>query len=131
MSTRRVSVLVWSARLAIGFGLFLAIAEVRRNWGDWEWWPWWLVDYIAVGLLLWGGRVALSAAPRVGPLCGGWGFTVCMFYASFFSHLEHLGERGSGPIEPMQLFGWIGVLFATSIVGFVLALVASHQHRAD
>ena len=52
-----------SARIAIGFGAFLAVAEIVRNWGDWEPWPWWVVDYIAVALLLYGGRAG-AAGPR-------------------------------------------------------------------
>jgi len=44
-----------AALLAIAFGLFLAVAEAVRNWGDWQWWPFWLVDYIAATLLVAGG----------------------------------------------------------------------------
>ena len=35
-----------SARLALAFGTFLAVGELVRNWGDWQWWPFWVVDYI-------------------------------------------------------------------------------------
>jgi uncharacterized membrane protein YadS len=118
-----------SARMAIGFGIFLAIAEVVRNWGDWQPWPWWVVDYIAVALLLYGGRVALrdrSAAP----LCAGWGFTCAMFWMSFFSHLESLNEKGTGPIESHTLTTVIGVLFAITIVGLALSLVGSQREGA-
>ena len=88
-----------SARIAIGFGVFLAIAEVVRNWGDWQPWPWWVVDYIAVALLLFGGRAALPGRARrsAAPLCAGWGFTCAMFYMSFFGHLETLERKGQRP----------------------------------
>ena len=52
--------LVVSARLALVFGILLAVLEIRRNWGDWGYWPFWVVDYIAVALLLAGWRKALS-----------------------------------------------------------------------
>ena len=105
-----------SARIAIAFGAFLAIAEVARNWGDWQPWPWWVVDYIAVALLLYGGRAALPGRPlrNVTPLCGAWGFACAMFYGSFFSHLESLNEKGTGPIESHTLTLTIGVLFAAN-----------------
>lgn len=117
-----------SARIAIGFGIFLAIAEVVRNWGDWQWWPWWVVDYIAVALLLYGGRVALRSRSAA-PLCAGWGFTCAMFWMSFFSHLESLHEKGTGPIESHTLTAVIGVLFAITIIGLALALVGSQRER--
>jgi hypothetical protein len=122
-----------SARIAIGFGAFLAIAEIVRNWGDWEPWPWWVVDYIAVALLLYGGRLALPGRVRRSavPLGAGWGFTCAMFYGSFFSHLQHWGEPDHGPDDPVRLTIVIGVLFAFAIAGFALALVgAGARHRS-
>jgi hypothetical protein len=119
--------LVVSARLALGFAIFLAVAEIRRNWGDWGYWPFWVVDYIAVALLLAGWRKALSRPSPRGPgiLCGAWGFTCAMFYASFFSHLQRFGEPDHGPDDPIALTITIGVLFAFTIAGFVLALVGA------
>ena len=121
-----------SARLAIAFGVFLAIAEVGRNWGDWQPWPWWVVDYIAVALLLYGGRAALPGRPQrnVTPLGGGWGFTCAMFYMSFFSHLETLHEKGTGPIEAGPLTATIGALFAVTILGLGLTIVGSQREVA-
>ena len=118
MPTTSIRVTAW---LAIGFGIFLAIAEVRRNWGDWGYWPFWVVDYIAVALLLYGGRAALRRGNAT-PLCGAWGFTCAMFYASFFSHLSSLDKPDHGPVEPLTLTITIGVLFAITIVGFALSL---------
>ena len=124
--------ITFSARTAIGFGCFLAIAEIVRNWGDWEWWPWWVVDYIAVALLLYGGRLALPGRARrsAAALCGGWGFACAMFYGSFFGHLETLNEKGTGPIESHTLTAVIGVLFAITILGLVLAIVGSQREAA-
>jgi hypothetical protein len=125
--------LVASARLALGFAIFLALAEIRRNWGDWGYWPFWVVDYIAVALLLVGWRKALSTPPSLrgpGILCGAWGFTCAMFYASFFSHMEHIGAPDHGPDDPIALTITIGVLFAITIIGFALALVGAGGGRA-
>ncbi len=119
-------VLKWSARLAIGFGVFLAIAEVARNWGDWGYWPFWVVDYIAAGLLIWGGfgvtRAGRGARVRLG---GAWGFTCAMFYMSFFSHMASLGRPDHGPVDPMRLTVIIGIMFAITIAGFVMALAGA------
>ena len=119
--------LIVSARLALGFPIFLALAEIRRNWGDWGYAPFWVVDYIAVALLLVGWRKAVSrpTARGVGLLCGAWGFTCAMFYASFFSHLQRFGEPDHGPDDPIALTVVIGVLFALTIVGFGLALAGA------
>ena len=118
-----------SALIAIAFGAFLAVAEVVRNWGDWEPWPWWVVDYIAVALLLYGGRAALPSRPQrnATPLGGAWGFACAMFYGSFFSHLESLHEKGTGPIDSVSLTMTIGVLFAVTILGLALAIVGSRR----
>ncbi len=126
----------WSARLALGFALFLAVAEVVRNWGDWGFWPFWLVDYIAVALLLVGATRSLRG--REGAerwLAGGWGFTCAMFYGSFFSHVAALrvdsGAADHGPIEHTQLTWIIGALFALTILGFALSLAGERGARAQ
>ena len=118
-----------SAKLAVGFGVFLAFAEVVRNWGDWGFWPFWVVDYIAVALLLAGARGTLRGEPTAqSPLLpGAWGFTCAMFYGSFFGHVAALRENATaadhGPIEHARLTWTIGVLFALTVVGFALSLI--------
>jgi hypothetical protein len=112
--------------MAFFFAVFLAIAEVVRNWGDWGFWPFWVVDYIAVALLLIGWRASQSAKPWASAfLAGGWGFTCAMFYMSFFSHLEIIEQPDHGPIEQRPLTLIIGVLFAMTIVGFASAIIAA------
>jgi hypothetical protein len=108
------------ARLAIVFAGLLTVGEVIRNWGDWQWWPFWLVDYLAAGLLFFGGRLALKAPQerRVGPLVGALGFTASLAYMSFFGHLSSLNEGTNGPIPHTALTAIIGVLFVAAFVSF-------------
>ena len=112
-------------RLALPFATFLGLAEIVRNWGDWGFWAFWVVDYIAVGLLLWGWlAVRRGQAGAYSVLAGGWGFTCAMFYMSFFSHLAQLGSPDHGPIEHRALTAIIGILFAITVIGFASTLNA-------
>ncbi|MEO1151949.1 MAG: hypothetical protein AAFW83_13320 [Pseudomonadota bacterium] len=123
----------FSALLAIGFAIFLAIGEAVRNWGDWQWWPFWLVDYIAATLMLTGGLFVLKRDDAT-VLVGAWGFTCAMFYMSFFSHIYEIqkGQLGSygpqGSINEHTLTILIGILLLVSIIGFVMSL-AGKQYR--
>lgn len=114
-----------SAWLAIAFGLFLAVAEIARNWGSWEYWPFWLIDYIAVALLLAGGIAVVRGDRRARWLAAAWGFATAMFYGSFFGHLRDLANdtvpAADVPREP-RLTIIIGILFGFAIAGIVLAL---------
>jgi hypothetical protein len=115
-----------SVALALPFAVFLGIAEIVRNWGDWGLWPFWVVDYLAVALLVWGWRDATRARPGGrAVLAGAWGFTCAMFYVSFFSHLYWAGPPG-GPVDSRVLTVLVGILFAISAIAFVSILVARH-----
>ena len=120
-----------SARLAVGFALFLAVAEAARNWGDWGWWPFWVVDYLAVLLLLAGGLRSLRERRASRWLSGGWGFACAMFYMSFFSHLAELradpNAQEHGPFAAAPLTLAIGALFALTVLGFALSLGAERR----
>ena len=114
-----------SAIAALVFGVFLAVGEAARNWGDWQWWPFWLVDYIAAALLVFGGQRALSTG-TVRWLAGAWGWTAAMFWMSFFSHVERLSrdaEGHTGTIAEQPLTVIIGVMTAVALVGFLAALL--------
>jgi hypothetical protein len=114
--------------LALAFGAFLTVAELARNWGSWQWWPFWLVDFIAAGLLMVGASRTLRARPGGHALlCGAWGFTSAMFYMSFWSHVEHIHEAAEGNFEQRPLTIVIGVMWAITIVGFVLAVASSRR----
>ena len=117
-----------AAYLALAFGLFLAIAETARNWGNWQWWPFWLVDYVAATLLVAGATLTLRRHPR-GPvlLAGGWGFASAMFYMSFWSHIAELDQPADGNLDQAPLTLIIGVLWAITGVGFGLALASGRE----
>jgi hypothetical protein len=115
-----------SAFLALGFGLFLAIAEIVRNWGDWQAWPFWIVDFIAAGCLIWGGLRTLSqGSSRL--LSAAWGFTVGIFWMSFFSHTEALSEGAtetyaSGSVSEGVLTLIVGAMLLAAIAGLMMSL---------
>jgi len=115
-----------SAFLAIGFGLFLAIAEVMRNWGNWQPWPFWIVDFIAAGSLVWGGlRTLYQGSSRL--LSAAWGFTVGIFWMSFFSHTEALNTGteqtyASGTLSEGMLTLIIGAMLLAAIAGLFMSL---------
>jgi hypothetical protein len=124
----------FSAWLALAFGTFLAVAEVLRNSGEVQWWPFWVVDYIAVALLQW-GAISVLWTPNdrsLSVLTAAWGFTVAMFYASFFSHIDAMQKTGvpfslsniqSATDEP-ALTLIIGLLFVIALAGLATSLIA-------
>jgi hypothetical protein len=115
-----------SGMLALGFGAVLAIAEIIRNWGDWQAWPFWIVDFIAAGALIWGGLRTLSqGSSRL--LSAAWGFTVGIFWMSFFSHTQALSEGtaqtyASGAVSEGVLTLIIGAMLVAAIAGLVMSL---------
>ena len=114
--------------MAIVFGAFLALAEIARNWGNWQWWPFWLVDFIAAALLLGGAALVLrKKSYGTTVLCGAWGFTTAMFYMSFWSHIEHINEAADGNLAQGPLTSIIGVMWVVTIIGFVLALLSDRK----
>jgi hypothetical protein len=126
---------IFAAWLALGFATFLAIAEAGRNAGVVQWWPFWVVDYIAVGLLLWGAAAVLwtPSANRGGAiLTAGWGFATAMFWMSFFGHLGEVMRSGveidvtnaQSALDEPWLTVIIGVLFGITVLGLVTSLLA-------
>jgi hypothetical protein len=114
--------------LAIGFALFLAVAEAVRNRNGWQWWPFWTVDYLAAALLLAGALGWRRPTPNP-LLTGGWGFAAAMFWMSFFGHVENV--RGGAEREPdeLRLTVIIGVLFAITLIGFALSMADAIRRR--
>ncbi len=120
-----------AAVLALAFGVFLALAEAARNWGNWQWWPFWLVDFIAAALLIVGSALVLRGRPNGIPvLSGAWGFTTAMFYMSFWSHVGHFNQAADGNLSQSPLTVIIGIMWVITIVGFGLALFSAHRPAA-
>jgi hypothetical protein len=115
-----------SAWLALAFGVVLAIGEISRNWGDWQSWPFWIVDFIAAGALIWGGlRTFNQGSSRL--LSAAWGFTVGIFWMSFFSHAERLNTDAEatyagGRIDEGGLTLIIGAMLVAAIAGLLMSL---------
>lgn len=116
-----------AAWLAIAFGLSLAVLEVARNWGDWQWWPFWVIDYIVAFLLLGGGvAVVRRGADAARWLTGAWGFACAIFYASFFSHIGDAMERAPDARE-QTITAFIAVMFGLTVLGFVGSLLGGRR----
>ncbi|MGU3654529.1 hypothetical protein [Mycolicibacterium sp. A43C] len=111
-----------SAWLAVAFGALLAVLEIVRNWGHWQWWPFWVVDYVAASLLLCGGIAALTKRGAAW-LAAGWGFTCALFWGSFFGHYENAREGIVTEPNEETLTVMIGIMFAITIGGLVVTLV--------
>lgn len=110
-----------SAFIALFFGLFLAIAEIVRNWGDWQPWPFWVVDFIAAGALIWGGvRTLNQGSSRL--LSAAWGVTVGIFWMSYFSHVQVLVEGVHVAEGEGRLTLIIGVMLLVAIIGLFMSL---------
>lgn len=119
-----------SAWLAIAFGGSLAVLEVARNWGDWQWWPFWIVDYLAASFLLVGGSTFLRAQTTAW-LGAGWGFTCALFWTSFFNHLDNvrrevITESNEGPLTLI-----IGVMLGITIAGLTATLIGAPRKDAS
>ena len=115
-----------SAWLALESGLVLAIAEIIRNWGNWQAWPFWTLDFIAAGALIWGGVRTLSqGSSRLLPAA--WGFTVGIFWMSFFSHTQTVSggadkTYASGTVNEGMLTVIIGAMLLAAIAGLIMSL---------
>ena len=79
-----------------------------------------LVDYIAVGLLVYAGVLSLKVRPASasGLLAGAWGFAACLAYVACFVFLERY-LQGQGPLFMVVI---LGVALAAAFVAFALSL---------
>ena len=115
----------FSRWLAVAFAMVLAVAEMARNKDGWQWWPFWTVDYLAVGLLLFGAFGWRRGEAPNPLLTGAWGFSCAMFWMSFFGHLDDARRGAAAGDGDMTLTSVIGLMFALTVIGFVTSLVGA------
>jgi len=104
---------------ALGFGVFLALAETVRRWGNWPFLPFLLDDWLAGLFLVYGAVRGRRDWAKGRPYqAAAWAFTSGMMYMSFFGHLEHWSQPPeAGWVPHGALVGIIGVLFALALCG--------------
>jgi hypothetical protein len=123
-SGRAQQFVVFLAWWSVVWAVLLAVGEVVRNWGDWQYWPFWLSDFLASALLLVGAWFALrpNQDNRLSPLVGAFGICTAFAYDSFFSHLATMEQPISGNITHGPLTVIIGVLFGLATLSFLSSL---------
>ena len=120
-----------SPRFALGFGIFLALAETVRRWGNWPFLPLLLDDWIAGLFLVYGAvRSRRNWATGRPYQAAEWAFTSGLMYGSFFSHLEHWTQPPeAGWIPHGALVSIIGVLFAMALSGLGSTLLTTRGEQ--
>ena len=104
-----------SPLFALGFGIFIALAETVRRWSNWPFLPFLLDDWIAGAFLVYGATRSRRDWARGRPYqAAAWAFMCGLMYGSFFGHLEHW----SLPPEP----GWIPHSILVVIIGALFGL---------
>ena len=80
-----------------------------------------IVDYIAVGLLVYAGMLSLRVrtSSASGLLAGAWGFAACLAYIACFVFLERY-LQGQGPLFMVVV---LGVAVVAAFVAFALSLL--------
>lgn len=132
MSSPMAPALKFSRGLAIAFGVALPVAETVRRWNNVVYWPALLDDWLIGALLLWGAwatraRARADARDRSRGwriMCGAWGFTCGMGYASFFGHLRDISQPDVGPFPHVWVTAVIGVGWLLAIAALVATIAA-------
>ena len=122
-----------SPLLALGFGIFLALAETCRRWGNWPFLPFLLDDWIAGMLLVYGAVRARRDWATGRPFqIAGWAFTSGMLYMSFFGHLENRADpQETGWVPHDALVAIVGCLFTLALFGLAGTLSARSGGRDE
>lgn len=92
--------------------------------------PMLLVDYIAIGLLLFGGVRSLQTGRGAGLLCGAWGFTFCLAYRAFFWRVEVLLE-GNGTSDIEFTTRILAAMLLVSLAAFLVAIALCNPPRSS
>lgn len=111
-----------AAWLAIVVAGPLFVAQLVRNWGNWEYWQTWGVDLLVAVLLASAGLAALrGAAPKY--LAAAWAFATAMYLSSFVSHQYHASHtEGAMHDAETRLTMIIGALLVACLAGAALSL---------
>ena len=125
----------WSSVPALVFGVFLALAELVRNLGNWQWWPWFVVDYVAAFLLIVGGyecRKEILRSQARALLAAGWAFTFGMSWMSlagnYESYLQNMELERHLRAGGMEFYvGLVALGVATSLTGLLLTVWPSQE----
>jgi hypothetical protein len=122
-----------SPRFALGFGIFIALAETVRRWGNWPFPPFLFDDWIAGLFLVYGAFRSRRNWTTGRPFqAAAWAFMCGLMYGSFFSHLEHWAhppEAGWIPHEALVVI--IGILYALAISGLLSTLLTTSRGGTD
>lgn len=114
----------------MGFAVVHFIGETVWHLKYGQYLPMLIVDYIAIGLLLFSGSVFLKTKRSPGLLCGAWGFEFCLNYRTFFSRMEVLSlGSGDAMTEIEALF--LGSLLGITAICFLLAMLLCYEQGYD
>ena len=112
-----------SAWLSIAVGLLLGVAQLYRNWGDWEHSLTWGVDVFAAGVMVAAGLLALrKRTTRLLPV--GWAFGIGLYASALLNHLTVMLSVEPGVLydAKRQLVMIISVLMVVLLAGLALVL---------
>ncbi|HQR34136.1 MAG TPA: hypothetical protein PLK30_15465 [Blastocatellia bacterium] len=95
--------------------------------------PMLIVDYIAVAVLWLAAWRSLRCRPQsaAGLLCGGWGFTFCLNYITYFGRLQRQ-QIAAATIngEPASVINILGGLLLISGTAFLLSLWLANPNES-
>jgi len=89
--------------------------------------PMLIVDYIAIGLLLFGGIGFLWRGWGPGLLCGAWGFEFCLNYRTFFSRIPSLMDGSASEVTTNTAY-LLGSLLTLSAIAFIWSIFVCVSH---
>lgn len=107
----------------IALGLLNMLGEFYRSVGDGRHIMFVLDDtFLGLALILSALWFTKDTPPRRAFFAASWGAAAGGVYGSFFSKLLSDGPINSGNLNPTFLTAFLGVLFAISILGVILAI---------
>ncbi|MEM7278645.1 MAG: hypothetical protein AAF385_11010 [Pseudomonadota bacterium] len=102
------------------------VAETVWHFAYGQFLPMLIVDYIAIGLLVYAGIRSLQTNNAAGLLCGAWGFTFCLNYRTFFWRLDEVLNGNTLQRLGVETTVLGAALFLTGTL-FLLTLILCHR----